>query len=484
MSAARWCTSLAVVAAAWLAAPGVGGAQTFTYNPPGALVAGSGQGRVDFVTYVPGARFPLEEGPAFANSQVWGNGGSQGGGGSQCDAVNYAYPWWDNYCESRSWAMPLCPAGIGHQGQDIRAATCVDDTHWAVAAAPGRITSIGSYSVYLTTADGTIHRYLHMEPASVQVSVGEDVERGQRLGRVSNAFGDSSTTIHLHYDLFMDLEGVGEAYAPTYFTLIEGYEALTGLEGETCGLITTAGGILDDGDPCFVLHGPSATWRYVSTAGHDGDLYWSFAWENAASNWAEWRFTVAQAGTWRLEVYVAPTYAQAEDVRYTVRHAGGEQELRVDQSAGDGWLSLGVFSFEADGDYNVAVYDGPGELLELQHQFVADALRVTPVDLIGGADGAADVGDPVADAGPDVGEGPDAGTPDVPATPDLTEETEVGEGPDFGAEVEGDGSTPGEAVDVTVNSGCGCAAAPASSRGEAAVVLLALLWARRRSRRR
>jgi murein DD-endopeptidase MepM/ murein hydrolase activator NlpD len=201
-------------------------AEDFSYMPAGQLVAGSGEGRADNRVYVPGMRFPIEETPAYANSQVWGPGGMHGGGGSQCDTVNYSYPWWDNYCETRSWEMPLCPAGTGHQGQDLRPATCDDNMYWCVAVDDGTITQIGSYSVWLVTTDGTQHRYLHMAPDSLLVAIGDKVVRGQRLGRVSNAFGTSSTTIHLHYDIFQNLQGYGGVYVPPYTSLIQAYQAL------------------------------------------------------------------------------------------------------------------------------------------------------------------------------------------------------------------------------------------------------------------
>ena len=41
-------------------------------------------------------RFPIEVAPAYPNSQVYRPGGLYGGGGSQCDASNYDYPWQDN----------------------------------------------------------------------------------------------------------------------------------------------------------------------------------------------------------------------------------------------------------------------------------------------------------------------------------------------------------------------------------------------------
>jgi len=217
---------LSAIAFASLCAPTAALAAPFSYLPPGDLIPGSGQGRVDNKVYAPGMRFPIEAGPAFANSQVWGAGGSQGPGGGQCDTINYDYPWRDNYCETRQWDMPLCPAGTGHQGQDIRPSTCQKDVHWTVAAVDGTITSIGSYSVYLTAADGTRYDYLHM--SQVQVSVGQKVTRGQRIGKVSNEFGGTPTTIHLHFNLRQNIAGIGSVYVPPYLSLIEAYQALIG----------------------------------------------------------------------------------------------------------------------------------------------------------------------------------------------------------------------------------------------------------------
>ena len=198
----------------------------FTYRPPGELVSGSGRGRVDDRVYAPGIRYPVRDTPSFLNSQVWGVGGSAGPSGSQCDDRNFSYPWHDNYCETRSWSMPLCPAGEGHQGQDIRASSCRAGMHPAVAATDGMITNVGSYSVYLTASDGTRYDYLHMRPVSVRV--GQRVSRGDILGYVSNEFGGTPTTVHLHFNIRQSISGVGSVYVPTYMSLVRAYEALVG----------------------------------------------------------------------------------------------------------------------------------------------------------------------------------------------------------------------------------------------------------------
>ena len=209
-----------------LLVPSMASAQ-FTYRPAGELVPGSGRGRADATVYAPGIRFPIEAAPAYLNSQVWGVGGYAGRPGSECDAANRSFPWHDNYCESRSWGMPMCPSGVGHQGQDIRAATCDDRTHYAVATVNGTITQIGSYSVYLTGDDGRRYDYLHLR--DVAVRVGSRVARGARIGRVSNNFGSSSTTKHLHFNIRMTVGGYGSVYAPTYMSLVRSYEALLGV---------------------------------------------------------------------------------------------------------------------------------------------------------------------------------------------------------------------------------------------------------------
>ena len=242
-------------------------AAEFTYEPPGALYEGSGEGRPDAVIYRRGMRFPLEASPAYLNSQVWGLGGFERGEGSQCAEENYSYPWRDNYCEERSWRMPLCPAGTGHQGQDIRPGTCERAVHWAVVTEAGTITRIGSYTVYLVADDGAQYRYLHLEPESYQVQVGDRVTRGQRIGQVSNAFFDREgnrvpTTTHLHFDINQNVDG-RNIFIPTYASLVASYKELLARPAEPCPKLGPDGGTVEDAGPCFTLHGPPGAWTWV-----------------------------------------------------------------------------------------------------------------------------------------------------------------------------------------------------------------------------
>ena len=215
--------------------------RVFSFMPAGTLLPDSGPGHADNTVYRPGIAFPLED-AAFLNSQVYRHGGSQGAlngmTGGQCHETNYDYPWQDTFCESRSREQIMCPDG-GHEGVDIRAASCIPQTdaaHWAVAVEDGRIIAPSSsrYTVRLQTNDGTLYRYMHLKMDELAVSDGEFVTRGQRIGKVSNDFFNSSgervpTTFHLHFEMYQnyapdeETDPVFDQVNP-YMTLVEAYE--------------------------------------------------------------------------------------------------------------------------------------------------------------------------------------------------------------------------------------------------------------------
>lgn len=125
--------------------------------------------------------------------------------------------------------MPLCPSGKGHQGVDIRGATCQDRKYYAVAVENGIISYIGRYSVYLRGVTGRTYRYLHLAPDSLRVRIGDRVKRGQRVGLVSNNMGDTKTSIHLHFDVKETLLINGKpkrVFVPIYTSLVDAYKRL------------------------------------------------------------------------------------------------------------------------------------------------------------------------------------------------------------------------------------------------------------------
>lgn len=197
----------------------------FTYRPPGELLPGSGTGVTSPTIYAAGIRFPIEQPKAYLNSQVYGIGGSHGSPGSWKDPRNYAYPWRDNFCETRKWQTPACPSGAGHQGVDIRPSGPEDKTHWVVAVEDGRISNVGIFSVSLTGVSTTQYRYLHLEMAQLAIKQGDLVKRGQRIGLVSDDFGGASTPVHLHFEILQNANGRGFVHRPPYSSLVRAYQS-------------------------------------------------------------------------------------------------------------------------------------------------------------------------------------------------------------------------------------------------------------------
>ncbi|MFW8634778.1 M23 family metallopeptidase [Cribrihabitans pelagius] len=194
---------------------------------PGDLIANTGAGVTSTRVFFPDMRFPLESGPAYANSHAYAPGGFKGGGGSECDPVNYSYPWRDNFCEFRRADLPLCASG-GHQGQDIRPATCEAGMHWAVAAEDGVVAQVGRFAVTIQSPAGTLYRYVHLDMESLQVEPMDRVSKGGRIGKVSNSWL-SELPVHLHFDVKDTVRADGDVKAmflPPYTSLVQAYQAI------------------------------------------------------------------------------------------------------------------------------------------------------------------------------------------------------------------------------------------------------------------
>lgn len=218
------------------------------YCPPGTMLPARGKGDVDNTDNAPGIRYPLELAPSYPNSQIWGTGGYIGPkpDSPQGDPPNYQYPWHDDFCETRGYATQQCPGGKGHQGQDIRPAMAYDpkittkkklyqDHFYVVAVENGYISHVGTYMVTLYGDSGTKYDYLHMDftPPNLLVKAGDTVKRGQPLGYLSNNFGTSATTFHLHFQIRRPVKsgesGDGDSafiYMSPYMALVNSYTRL------------------------------------------------------------------------------------------------------------------------------------------------------------------------------------------------------------------------------------------------------------------
>ena len=242
----------------------------FTYHTPGDLIPGTGfkrrSGVADYTVYSR-IRFPLAAAPAFANSQSfmnWGNceGTGRSGAGTlggvrayrcrvnnqtlisdESAAENYSYPWRDNFCETRYFYVGQCPAGLGHQGQDIRPAFCRQRVpganrcepylHDVVAVRDGAVLRApGQEALYIVVNapnERLRFRYLHMLPRQADTDglvSGRLVREGEVIGKVGNFFQrERATSYHLHFDIQVPTQ-YGWVFVNPYMTLVAAYERL------------------------------------------------------------------------------------------------------------------------------------------------------------------------------------------------------------------------------------------------------------------
>lgn len=214
----------------------------FTYWPSGEIIPGSGfrkqEGRPDSTVYAQ-IRFPIEQTPAYARSQSYSPRTESGATGP------FAYPWRDNFCESRSFGVGQCAMGFGHQGQDIRPGACLPDQpdcdvkqQGVVAVRDGvliRSPKQQAVTLLVNTAREHIRfRYMHMNPAELDrdgVLDGRHVAEGERFGVVGNYLDfPNGTTRHLHFDVQVFTPD-GWLWVNPYTTLVASYERLIGGRG-------------------------------------------------------------------------------------------------------------------------------------------------------------------------------------------------------------------------------------------------------------
>jgi hypothetical protein len=148
-----------------------------------------------------------------------------------------------------------------------------------------------------------------------------------------------------------------------------------------CGTIAASGAtVIDNGDACFTGGGPAATLRSVTTAGYNDNLLWTHATADATEqNFGEWTLDFAQAGNYTVEVYTAAAFAQSKQASYLVEAGASTQAVEIDQTAVDGFQSLGTFAFAAGPGQSVHLGDNTGEASGTV-QLVFDAVRVTRVE--------------------------------------------------------------------------------------------------------
>jgi murein DD-endopeptidase MepM/ murein hydrolase activator NlpD len=219
----------------------------FSYRPSGDIIPNTGyrnkSGHPDVMAYAQ-IRFPLERAPAFVRSQSYGKRDKSDG--------PTAYPWRDNFCESRSFEVWQCGGGYGHQGEDIRAADCpppgegrapCDPKQHAVVAVRDAIVirAAKDQAATLEINSRTEHirfRYMHMNPQALNaagVLNGRFVAEGEKIGVVSNYLDHpAGTSMHLHFDVQVFTRD-GWIWVSPYVTLVSSYERLIRARGREIG---------------------------------------------------------------------------------------------------------------------------------------------------------------------------------------------------------------------------------------------------------
>lgn len=148
-----------------------------------------------------------------------------------------------------------------------------------------------------------------------------------------------------------------------------------------CGTVNYAGAVIDDGDACFEAGGPSTSMRNVNAAGKDGDLVWTYTTSDSEeSNYGQWHLHFEQAGRYHVEVYTDAAYAKSTQAKYVVQSGAVTTDIVIDQTATNGWQSLGELDFEAGGAQWVRLADNTGEALANKVQVAFDAVRLTRIE--------------------------------------------------------------------------------------------------------
>jgi hypothetical protein len=228
----------------------------FSYRPAGDIIANSGYrkqgGRADFTAYSQ-VRFPLEKLPALVHSQEFRNRRSSDKPLDELAGAKTIYPWQDSFCESRSFNVGQCPAGFGHQGQDIRPAPCPERNDGADRCDPKQqpivavrdgvlIRSLKQQAATLQINTGTEHirfRYMHMNPSAMDaegILNGRHVDEAEKIGVVSNYLDHpNGTSRHLHFDVQVFTRD-GWLWVNPYVTLVSAYERLIHGRGREIGV--------------------------------------------------------------------------------------------------------------------------------------------------------------------------------------------------------------------------------------------------------
>jgi MYXO-CTERM domain-containing protein len=363
-----------------------------------------------------------------------------------------------------------------NEGEEVWAASAGTVSHIRMDSTTGGCDeSFGNDANYVVVdhGDGTSIQYMHLQGNSSPLEVGDAVVPGMLIGRVGltgYVCGD-----HLHLAV---IETCGSQYCQSVPAMFVDYgDPAQGdsIESTNCPECTlaldgtqTLVSELDAG--CFVRE-TTAWWS--TFAGDDDHHFYTMATDAAEpASTGTWRFGVATAGDYRVEVFV-PDEGAATGAVYGVRHEGGVAMVPLDQTTAKGWQELGVFAFSGTEGESVFLGDNTGEAAGLEVRLAYDAVRFT---FVGGAADSSSGDDTGSQDGTD-----DAGTDDSASAGDdaSASASATATADDGGTDDSGDGGLPTTYGADDDDSGCGCrSTAPPSTW--LAILLVPLVRRRRR----
>lgn len=139
--------------------------------------------------------------------------------------------------------------------------------------------------------------------------------------------------------------------------------------------------LVDDSSSSFSKYGPAQNWQ-VMGGGYAGSATWTYNEAVSTRNSGRWQINVPEAGVYRIDLYIPeaadpdlPSYTRSAG--YTMYHFGQSTQKTLDmQQAEGGWLDLGVYYLEGNGEEYVELGDLTSEPAA-EAILVFDALRLT-----------------------------------------------------------------------------------------------------------
>lgn len=291
-----------------------------------------------------------------------------------------------SHTDKGAWAWDV---GIGVGGELVAPADGIvrrvknDSTRYGCDSAYG---NDGNY-VVLDFGDGTEALFLHLKANSILVTPGQQVRRGQKVGEVGNSGWICGT--HLHFQIQNSCASWYCQSIPASFIAIGDPNAGQTVQSMNCAQPMPACKIpaqgelvIDERSSCFDRGTTGLQWWWTQQGGgHEGSWLYTYATDaQAPDSQAWWRFEASSATDYELEVHIPPG-AESTQAKYLV-HIGAQTHgpILIDQTAAQGWVSLGRFQIDAAQAADIYLGDNTGEPYSEQakRRLAFDAVRIKP----------------------------------------------------------------------------------------------------------